>query len=134
PDDFRRFVDTAHRLNMGVILDVVYNHFGGIDNYLPRFSESYTTDRYDNEWAAAINFDGPDSEPVREYFLSNARYWIEEFHLDGFRFDATQSIHDHSPRHILCELTEAARQAAGQRSLYLIAENEPQDVRLLKPV
>lgn len=132
PDDFRHFVDRAHALGLGVILDVVYNHFGPCGNSLPQYSADYTTKRYPNEWGDAVNFDGKASEPVREYFLANVRYWIEEFHLDGFRFDATQSIHDQSDPHILTELVTTARQAAGERSLYIIAENEPQNVRMLR--
>ena len=84
----------AHSLGIGVILDVVYNHFGPEGNYLRVFSDEYFTDRYENEWGDSLNFDGPNSEPVREFFITNARYWIEEFHFDGFRFDATQSIFD----------------------------------------
>ncbi len=68
------------------------------------FSNDYTTDRYKTDWGAALNFDGPNSGPVREFFVSNARYWIEEFHFDGFRFDATQSIFDESEEHILAEI------------------------------
>ena len=91
PDDFRRFVDRAHALGIAVILDVVYNHFGPDGNYLKLFSAAYFTDRYDNDWGEAINFDGPDSGPVREFFLANAGYWIDEYHLDGLRLDATQA-------------------------------------------
>jgi maltooligosyltrehalose trehalohydrolase len=112
-----------------VILDVVYNHFGVSENWTGEFADGYSTDRYKSEWSDAINFDGDHCEHVREFFITNARYWIEEFHLDGFRFDATQAIHDCSSRHILTDITTAARQAAGRKSLYLVAENEAQDVR-----
>ena len=134
PDDFRRFVDRAHAEGLGVILDIVYNHFGNFGNYLGRFADDYYTDRYRNEWASAVNFDGPNAGPVREFFLSNARYWIAEFHLDGFRFDATQCIYDASPRHILAEVGEAARAAADGRTLYLAAENEAQQAVHLRMV
>jgi len=134
PDDFRCFVDQAHCLGIGVILDVVYNHFGNVDNYTGEFSNDYKTHRYSNEWADAINFDDKNSRPVREFFESNARYWIEEFHLDGFRYDATQSIHDSSADHILAAVNRAARQAAPDRQLYLVAENEPEDVQHVRPV
>jgi maltooligosyltrehalose trehalohydrolase len=134
PDDFRRFVDQAHGLGIGVILDVVYNHFGNVDNYTGEFSNDYKTHCYSNEWADAINFDGENSGPVREFFESNARYWIEEFHLDGFRYDATQSIHDASADHILAAVNRAARHAAPDRQLYLVAENEPEDVQHVRPI
>ena len=134
PDDFRRFVDRAHALGLGVILDVVYNHLGPDGNYLKQFSEHYFTDRYANEWGEAINFDGEQSGPVREFFLANAAYWIDEYHLDGLRLDATQQIYDASPEHILAALSRRVRAAAGGRATLLIAENEPQDTRLVRPL
>jgi maltooligosyltrehalose trehalohydrolase len=134
PDDFRRFVDRAHALGLGVILDVVYNHFGSIGCTIHEFADAYFSQRHKNEWGSPVNFDDENSGPVREFFLSNVRYWIEEFHLDGFRFDATQQIFDDSDPHILTEMTQAARQAAGNRQVILLAENEPQDARLVRPV
>ena len=132
PDDLRAFVDTAHQLGLGVILDVVYNHFGPSGNYMGRFSSRYFTSRYENEWGDAINFDD-DAVPVRAFMASNAAYWIREFHFDGLRLDATQQVFDASPRHVLAEITAAARAAAGHRSVVVVGENEPQDVRLLRP-
>lgn len=133
PDDFRRFVDRAHALEMGVILDLVYNHFGPDGNYTMKFSDRYFSPIHNTDWGDAINFDGEGCQPVREFFLANAIYWIQEFHLDGFRFDATQAIVDASSKHILREITERARAAAGKRSIYLVNENEPQDGRLVRP-
>jgi maltooligosyltrehalose trehalohydrolase len=133
PDDFRRFVDRAHAAGVGVILDVVYNHFGPDGNYLKIYAEDYFTDRYKNEWGEAINFDGPGSGPVREFFLANAAYWISEYHLDGFRFDATQQIFDASPEHILTAVSRRAREAAGKRTIYLVAENEKQEAKMVRP-
>jgi maltooligosyltrehalose trehalohydrolase len=137
PDDFRRFVDRAHALGLGVILDVVYNHLGPDGNSLRSFTPAYFTDRYKTEWGEALNFDGPGSGPVRDYFLTNAYYWIDEFHLDGLRLDATQSIHDASPErggeHLLAALSRRVRQAAGRRSVILVAENEPQHTNLVRP-
>ncbi len=134
PDDMRKFVDSAHRVGIGVILDVVYNHLGPDGNYLGKYSDDYFTDKHKTDWGSAINFDGNNSLPVREYFLANARYWIEEFHLDGLRLDATQDIHDDCNPHILEEINRTARLAAGERSIVLIGENEPQHTRLIKPI
>jgi maltooligosyltrehalose trehalohydrolase len=133
PDAFRRFVDQAHAVGLGVILDVVYNHFGPDGNYLSQFADDYFTDRYENEWGEAINFDGPQAGPVREFFVANAGYWIEEFHLDGLRLDATQQMFDASAEHILAAIARRVRQAAHGRATLLIAENEPQEVRLVRP-
>src|SRR5438128_242873 len=128
PDDFRLFVDSAHALGLGVILDVVYNHFGPDGCYLKHFAKDYFTPEK-NEWGDAINFavDG-----VRELIAENAGYWIEEFHLDGLRLDATQSIHDRSPEHIIAAIQRQAREAARDRPIVIVAENEPQDVALIK--
>jgi maltooligosyltrehalose trehalohydrolase len=132
PDDLRRFVDRAHAVGVAVILDVVYNHLGPVGNYLRLFSPAYFTDRYDNEWGDAINFDGPDAAPVREFFIANAGYWIDEFHLDGLRLDATQQIFDRSTEHILAAVGKRVREAARGRGTILVAENEPQDTRLIR--
>ncbi|MBN9521569.1 malto-oligosyltrehalose trehalohydrolase [bacterium] len=133
PDEFRRFVDAAHRHGLAVILDVVYNHVGPDGNYLAEFAAAYFTDRYLNEWGDGINFDGPDSGPVREFFVANAGYWIDEFHLDGLRLDATQAVFDDSPRHVLADIAARARVAAAGRATILVNENEPQDARLVRP-
>lgn len=134
PDDMRAFVDRAHALGLGVILDVVYNHLGPDGNYLAEFSADYISNRDENAWGDAINFDGPNSASVREFFLANAGFWIDEFHVDGLRFDATQSIHDHGEPHILAELGQRVRDAARDRDTLLVAENEPQHVRMVQPI
>ncbi len=134
PDDLRRFVDRAHALGIAVILDVVYNHFGPTGNYLREFSNAYFTDKYENEWGDAINFDGDDAAPVREFFLANAGYWIDEFHFDGLRLDATQQIFDASPEHIVTAVGRRVREAARGRTTIVVAENESQDSRLVRPV
>ncbi len=136
PDDFRRFVDSAHANGIAVVLDVVYNHLGPEGNYLGRFARGYFTDRYETDWGAAINFDGEESTGVREFFLTNVAYWIQEFHLDGLRLDATQNIYDSAPpsRHILTQIGECARAAAPGRSILLIAENEAQHPVLCRNV
>jgi maltooligosyltrehalose trehalohydrolase len=134
PDDFRAFVDRAHAVGIGVILDVVYNHFGPACNCMGEFSPDYFTERYSCDWGAALNFDGPNAGPVREFFTANAAYWIEEFHLDGLRFDATQALNDESEEHILRALTRSAREAAAGRSIFLVGENEPQHAQLAEPL
>ena len=134
PDDFRRFVDRAHRTGLAVILDVVYNHFGPEGAYFTEFSDDYFTDRYENEWGRPINFDGKNSAPVREFIIANAGYWIDEFHLDGLRLDATQQIFDATSPHVLAEITRGAREAARGRGIIVVAENEPQQVKLIRPV
>jgi maltooligosyltrehalose trehalohydrolase len=133
PDDFRRFVDRAHAAGLAVVLDVVYNHLGPDGAYLKQFSDDYFTDRYENEWGEPINFDGKNGGPVREFFVANAGYWIDEFHIDGLRLDATQQIFDASPVHVLEEITRRVRETAHGRATLLIAENEPQHVRLVRP-
>jgi maltooligosyltrehalose trehalohydrolase len=134
PEDFRAFVDAAHRHGLGVILDVVYNHLGPDGNYLKTFSDNYFTDRYANEWGEAINFDDADSGPVREFFAANAAYWMDEFHLDGLRLDATQQIFDSSSEHILTVIQREARKAAGSRQIWIVAENEREQAIMARTV
>ena len=105
-------------LGLAVMLDVVYNHFGPDGAYFKEFSADYFTDRYENEWGMAINFDGKNSAPVREFIIANAAYWIAEFHIDGLRLDATQQIHDSTSPHVLSEITQPARRAAPGRAHY----------------
>jgi maltooligosyltrehalose trehalohydrolase len=132
PDHLRRMIDAAHGHGLGVILDVVYNHLGPDGNYLTKYSEDYFSRKH-TEWGDAINFDGENSLPVRHFFLANATHWISEYHFDGLRLDATQAIHDDGSHgtHILAELVTTVREAAGARKAIIVAENEPQDSRLL---
>lgn len=134
PHALKRFVDAAHARGLGVILDVVYNHFGPDGNYLPVYSDLYVTDRHPNEWGQAINYDGPGSGGVRDFVLQNASYWITEFRLDGLRLDAVHAIYDDSPLHILAELSQKTRTAARERSIVLIAECESQLIQTVRPV
>lgn len=131
PDDLRAFVDAAHGQGIAVILDVIYNHFGPRGNFLRELSPHYFTDRHENEWGDAIDYDGQHSGPVRETVLVNVEHWIAEYHLDGLRLDATQDIHDASPEHLLAAIARRARAAAGERRVLLFAENEPQQSRLV---
>jgi maltooligosyltrehalose trehalohydrolase len=130
PDDLRAFVDRAHSLGIGVILDVVYNHVGPNGNYLAEFSPEYFTDRYSNDWGQALNFEGP--TPARLFFVQNAGYWIDEFHFDGLRLDATQDIHDASPEHVIASIVKRVREAGGARRTYVVAENEPQQPKIVR--
>jgi maltooligosyltrehalose trehalohydrolase len=132
PDDFRRFVNRAHELGVAVILDVVYNHVGPDGNYFKQFADAYFTDRYANEWGEALNFDGPDAGPVREFFLANAGYWIDEYHLDGLRLDATQQIFDQSGVHILTEIGNRVRGGVRGGGNVIVSENESQHARLVR--
>jgi len=133
PDDLRDFVAEAHRLGLGVILDVVYNHFGPAGNFISKFAASYLTKEL-TEWGEGLNFDGEGSAATRDLVTENATYWIDEFHLDGLRIDATQAVIDRSQPHILQEVARCARRAGGERAIFVIGENEPQDANLARPV
>lgn len=134
PEGLQRLVDACHQRGLAVILDVVYNHLGPEGNYLHGFGP-YFTDRYRTPWGDAVNFDGPDSDPVRHYFIANALYWLDEYHIDALRLDAIHGIYDFSALHILQELTEAVHrlgEALGRR-LHVIAESDLNDVRVIHP-
>ena len=130
PDALRRFVDRAHAVGLGVILDVVYNHFGHDGNYLPRFSAGYFTDKIANPWGSTPDYS---HAAMRRMAIDNAAYWIREFHMDGLRLDAIQSIHDPEPPRLLAELVREARAAAGKRSIVVSAEDFLQRASLLDP-
>ncbi|MFC7478602.1 malto-oligosyltrehalose trehalohydrolase [Dankookia sp. GCM10030260] len=124
PEDLKALVEAAHERGLMVMLDVVYNHFGPEGNYLHAIACEAFTDRHKTPWGAAINMDGPDSSPVRAYFINNALYWIEEFHLDGLRLDAVHAILDDSPKHLLEEMAEHVHAAVPDRPVHLVLENE----------
>src|SRR5216684_6511158 len=109
PEDLKRLVDACHARDLAVFLDVVYNHFGPEGNYLHVYAEHFFTERHHTPWGAAINFDGETAQPVREFYVENALYWLEEFHFDGLRFDAVHAIRDDSQRPILREIAETVR-------------------------
>jgi maltooligosyltrehalose trehalohydrolase len=132
PDELRAFVNRAHYLGIGVILDVVYNHVGLGDHYR-KYSDHYFTDRYENEWGASFNYDGEGSRAVRDFVVGNARYWITDFHLDGLRIDAAQAMFDASDEHIIAEITRAVRAAAAPRRAYVMVENQPQQHLMIDP-
>jgi maltooligosyltrehalose trehalohydrolase len=131
PHGLQRLVDACHRRGLAVFLDVVYNHVGPEGNYLHEFGP-YFSERYRAGWGPTFNYDGPGSDPVRDFILDNVRLWLGIYHLDGLRLDATHSIHDSRPIHILREVKEVADRTAGpSRTVHVIAEDLRNDVRLL---
>jgi len=135
PEALRRFVDAAHAAGLAVILDVVYNHLGPEGNYLRLFGP-YFTDKHQTPWGEAINYDQPGCEEVRSYVTQNALYWIREYHLDGLRLDAVQTIQDDSPMHILAEIKEKVSELAEQlgREVCVIAETDENDEQIVRPL
>jgi maltooligosyltrehalose trehalohydrolase len=131
PDELRRLVDRAHAHGLGVILDVVYNHFGFDGNYLDQFDSQYLDHAAENPWGGAPNFA---CDAMRRMVIDNAAYWIREFHIDGLRLDATQNIHDPDHPRLLASLVGAARAAAGSRSIVVSAEDYLQRTPLLASV
>ena len=131
PEDFKAFIDAAHARGIMVLLDVVYNHFGPEGNYLHAYAPVFFTSAHRTPWGDAINYDGPGSQVVRAFFIDNAIYWITEYNLDGLRLDAVHAILDDGPRHLLDELAERVRTAAGTRPVHLILENEENEAHRL---
>jgi malto-oligosyltrehalose trehalohydrolase len=132
PEDLKRLVVAAHARGLMVLLDVVYNHFGPDGNYLHLYASHFFTDRHQTPWGVAINFDGKNSRTVREFFIHNALYWLEEFHLDGLRLDAAHAIADDSTPDILVELAERVRRGPGaEREVHLVLENDKNQSRYL---
>jgi maltooligosyltrehalose trehalohydrolase len=134
PEGLMRLVDAAHREGLAVIIDAVYNHLGPDGNYLRCYTGRYFTDRYSTPWGEGINVDGEDARPVRELIAGSAEMWIRDYHADGLRLDATHEIRDASEPHILREIAERARRAAGERRIVVIAEDERNEARLVRPV
>ncbi|MCU1270279.1 MAG: 1,4-alpha-glucan branching protein [Acidobacteriaceae bacterium] len=125
PEELKHFVDTAHAKNLMVFVDVVYNHFGPEGNYLGLYAPQFFTDRHRTPWGQAINFDGPCSRTVRDFFIHNALYWLEEYHFDGLRFDAVHAIADDSRPDILTELADTVRTKFGaEHHVHLVLEND----------
>ena len=134
PEELKALVEAAHRAGLAVILDVVCNHFGPEGNYLHLYAPQFFNAAHTTPWGAAINFDGPDSRTVRDFFLHNALYWLDEYHFDGLRMDAVHAIHDTSETHIVSEIARAARGGPGRnRTLYLTLENLDNAARFLGP-
>ena len=135
PVGLKRLVDACHVHGLAVIMDVVYNHLGPEGNYLGEYGP-YFTHRYQTPWGQAINYDGPHSDPVRHFVISNALYWITEYHVDALRLDAIHGIFDFSAKHVLQELGEAVHAQARQqsRAVHVIAESDRNDARVITPV
>lgn len=131
PDDLKALVQAAHRRGLMVFLDVVYNHFGPDGNFLNLYAPGFFTDRHHNAWGDAIDFDGPHSGPVRQFFIHNALYWLEEFRIDGLRLDAVHAMQDDGSPHILEELSERVREVCAGRHVHLVLENDVNEARRL---
>ncbi|MCU1308266.1 MAG: Malto-oligosyltrehalose trehalohydrolase [Acidobacteriaceae bacterium] len=138
PQGLKRLVNAAHEVGLVVVLDVVYNHLGNEGNYTRTFGP-YFTDRHKTPWGEAVNYDqtgeGPGSEGVREYVVEHALYWLREYHVDGLRLDAVQTIYDDSPKHILAEIKENVAMFAKEagREICVIAESDENDSKLVLP-
>ena len=132
PGELKRLISAAHRRGLSVMLDVVYNHFGPEGNYLGQYAPQFFSESHHTPWGAAINFDGEGSRTVRDFFVHNALYWLEEYRFDGLRFDAVHAILDDSPRHILTEIAATVRaRFAGERHIHLVLENGANQARFL---
>ena len=132
PEDLKLFVAAAHERGLMVFLDVVYNHFGPEGNYLHAYAKPFFTERHQTPWGAALNFDGNHSRVVRDYFIHNALYWLEEYHIDGLRLDAVHAIADDSTPDILTELAGRVRAGPGRdRRVHLVLENDDNEARYL---
>jgi maltooligosyltrehalose trehalohydrolase len=132
PEDLKTLIQAAHARGLMMLLDVVYNHFGPDGNYLHAYAKEFFTENHHTPWGAAINFDGPGSRNVREFFIHNALYWLHEYHFDGLRLDAVHAIADNSKPHILAELAQRAQASVRNgRQVHLILENDENQARYL---
>lgn len=133
-EGLKRLVDKCHQSGLAVIIDVVYNHLGPEGTYLLDYGP-YFTDKYHTPWGDAVNFDGPWSDGVRNFFIQNALSWFEFYHIDGLRLDAIQGIYDFGAKHILAEISEKTAELSKHgRKRYLIAESDLDDIRVITPV
>ena len=132
PEDLKALVEATHARGLMLLLDVVYNHFGPQGNHLPRYAEPFFTRRHRTPWGAAIDFEGERSRTVRDFFIHNALYWLEEYHFDGLRLDAVHVIHDSSKPDILTELAEVVHERLDNRQVHLVLENDRNEARRLE--
>ena len=134
PEDLKALVQAAHAVGLMVFLDVVYNHFGPQHNHLGAYAPQFFTERHHTPWGAAINFDGEGSKWVREFFIRNALYWLEEYRFNGLRFDAVHAIMDDSAEHVLLQLaSRISSRFENERQIHLILENDANQARFLGP-
>ncbi len=134
-DGFKSFIDACHKKGLAVILDVVYNHLGPEGNYISNYAP-YFTDEYRTPWGMALNYDEEYSDEVRNYFISNALYWLDKFHIDGLRLDAIDKIYDMSAKHFLKELSENVEKLSSEtgKKYFLIAESDLNDSKIIDPL
>jgi len=133
PDELKALVDTAHGLGLMMLIDVVYNHFGPEGNYLHAYCPQFFNPAHQTPWGAAINYDGVDARTVRDFFIHNALYWVEEFHFDGLRMDAIHAIRDDSQCHIVREICQALRAGPGRtREVHVVLENDTNQASYLE--
>jgi maltooligosyltrehalose trehalohydrolase len=133
PEDLKRLIDRAHGLGLMIFIDAVYNHFGPSGNYLHAYAKQFFNPDVDTPWGAAINFANPKGrDVVRDFFVNNALYWVNEFHVDGLRFDAVHAFKDDSQPHFIEELARRIRQGVEPgREVHLVLENEANEARWL---
>jgi maltooligosyltrehalose trehalohydrolase len=133
PEELKALVDQAHELGLMVLLDVVYNHFGPEGNYLHAYCPQFFNPAHHTPWGAAINFDGDASRTVRDFFVHNALFWVEEYRFDGLRLDAIHAIRDASDPDIVCEIARALADGPGrERHVHLVLENDRNESRYLE--
>jgi malto-oligosyltrehalose trehalohydrolase len=130
PEDLKALVDAAHQRGLGIFLDVIYNHFGPDGNYLPSYAPLFT-EKHKSPWGQGINYDGENAQFVREFVIQNAIYWLQEFRVDGLRFDAVHAIVDDSREHLLKEMARRIRAGITGRRVHLVVENEENNSALL---
>jgi maltooligosyltrehalose trehalohydrolase len=134
PDGLKRFVDAAHAKGLGVVLDVVYNHFGPSGAYAPMFAP-YLSAAGANPWGASVNLDGPLSDEVRRYIIDSVLAWLADYHIDGLRLDAVHALVDHNAVHLLEQMAAEVESLSTHlgRPLSLIAESDLNDPTLITP-
>jgi malto-oligosyltrehalose trehalohydrolase len=131
PEELKRLVEACHARGLAIFLDVVYNHFGPEGNCLPSIAPEFFTVRHHTPWGAALDFSSRYGRPVREFFIHNALYWLEEFHFDGLRLDAVHAIIDDSLPDIIDEIANSVRRRITGRQVHLVLENDRNEAHRL---